>query len=236
MASLLYADSYEINEHISIRIPSVGEIIDNEDLYYDVVCSIIATPYEMMVQLDDQGIDFTQISCFELFLLLFSQIQLYDTGLVFGDLDLTKFVVAENQENGQTVLYNPDDGTVIDSAIHDQICRFLRKMLCMPKNDKMPGNEDGKKYMIRRARQRLQRHKKKKKTSQLERLIIALVNSSDFPYDYDTVRDISIYQFYASLKQITHRIRFDNTMIGCYAGTVKFDELDQEEKTWIQIE
>lgn len=236
MASLLYADKYDINKNISVMIPTVGDVMDNEDLYFGAVSSIIATPYEMMAQLDDEGIDFTKIDCFELFLLMFPHLCKLDTSLVLGDLDLTKFVTAVNEENGTTVLINPDSGVVIDSAIHDQICKFLRKMLCMPKNDKVPGNEDGKKYMIKRARMKQQRQKRHKTSSQLERLIVALVNTSEFPYDYQTVRDMTVYQFYASMKQITRKIRFDNTMIGCYAGTVKFDELEQGEKTWIQIE
>lgn len=236
MASLLYADSYAINEHISIKIPTVGEILDKEDAYYDVVCAIIATPYEMMVQLDDNGIDFTTINAFELFCLMFRQLREMDTSLVFGDLNLKDFKYAENTENGNYILWDKDRNIVIDRAIHDMICTFLRKMLCMPKKDKSPGNEEARKFMIERARVKQRRRKKKKDQSQLEHLIVSLVNTAEFPYNYETVRNMSIYQFYASLKQISRKIRFDNTMIGCYAGTVKFDDLSQDEKTWVQIE
>lgn len=236
MASLLYATQYAINDYISIKIPTVGEIIDNEDLYYDIVCSIIATPYEMMVQLDDNGIDFTTINAFDLFCIMFKHLKEIDTFLVFGDTNLKDFEYATSQVNENMVLWNPKTDAVIDRAIHDQICAFLRKMLYMPKSDKSPGNEEAKKYMIERARIKQNRKKNKKKESQLEKLIISLVNTAEFSYNYETVRKMSVYQFYASLKQISQKIRFDNTMIGCYAGTVKFDELSQDEKTWIQIE
>lgn len=236
MAGLLYANEYAINDHISIRIPKVGDILDNEDKYYDIVCSIIATPYEMMVQLDDNGIDFTAINAFELFCIMFKHLKEIDTSMVFGDLNLSDFQYAKNEENENLVLWNPKTDVVIDRAIHDMICTFLRKMLYMPKSDKAPGNEEARKYMIERARIKQKRKKKKKKDSQLEKLIISLVNTAEFPYNYETVRDLTIYQFYASLKQISQKIRFDNAMIGCYAGTVKFDDLSQEEKTWIQIE
>lgn len=236
MASLLYSDHYAINDRIKIKIPTVGEILDNEEMYYDVVCSIIATPYDMMVQLDDNGIDFTKINAFELFCLMSGKLKELDTSLVFVDLNLKNFRTALNEESGNMILLNIEDKTVIDRAIHDQICTFLRKMLYMPKNDKTPGNEEARKYMIERARIKQARRKKKKQESQLERFVVALVNTSEFPYNYETVRNLNIYQFYASLKQITQKIRFDNTMIGCYAGTVKFDDLSQNEKTWIQIE
>lgn len=236
MPSLLYSNSYPINDRIIIKIPTVGEILDNEDLYYDVVCSIIATPYDMMVQLDDNGIDFTKINAFELFCLMSGKLKEMDTSLVLGDLNLKDFRTALNEESGNLILLNMKDKTVIDRAIHDQICTFIRKMLYMPKNEKTPGNEEARKYMIERARIKQNRRKKKKQESQLERFIVALVNTSEFHYDYDTVRNLTIYQFYASLRQISQKIRFDNTMIGCYAGTVKFDDLSNDEKTWIQIE
>ena len=236
MASLLYLDSYAINDRIKIRIPKVGEILDNEDLYYDAICPIIATPYDMMVQLDDNGIDFTKINSFELFCLMIGKLKEIDTSLVFVDLNLKNFRTAVNEKNGNMILLDINDKTIIDRAIHDQICTFIRKMLYMPKNDKTPGNEEARKYMIERARIKQARRKKKKVESQLERFIVALVNTSEFPYNYETVRNLSIYQFYASLKQISQKIRFDNTMIGCYAGTVKFDDLSSDERTWIQIE
>lgn len=236
MASLLYADHYDINEHISIKIPTVGEIIDNDEAYYELVCSIVATPYTMMVQLDDAGIDYTKLTDFDLFCLLFGRLRTLDASLVFGDLDLTKFEAAVNEENNRVVLVDQESGTVIDRGIHDQICKFIRKMLCMTREDKRPANEEAKKYMIERARKaqaRLKRKKQGEHKSPLETLIVALVNTEQFPYTYDTVRNITIYQFYASLHQISHKIKYDNTMIGYYAGTVKFDDLAMEDRTWI---
>ena len=237
MASALYANEYPINDYIKINIPTVGEVLDNEDVYYNIVCSIIATPYEMMVQLDDNGIDFTKINAFELFCLMLKRLQKEDTSMVFVGMDLKNFQAAVNQENGAMVIVDTETGVTIDRATHDMICNFLRKMLNMPKNDKRPGNEEARKYMIERARIKQRRkNRSKKSTSQLEGLIVSLVNTAEFPYNYETVRNMTIYQFYASLKQIIRKVRFDNTMIGCYAGTVKFDDLTNEEKIWIQID
>ena len=88
--------------------------------------------------------------------------------------------------------------------------------------------------MLEKARKKMKRKKRRKQQeSQIEDLIIALVNTAEFPYDYMSVRDISIYQFYASLKQVTHKVKFDKTMIGVYAGTVPFDKLAMDERSWI---
>ena len=88
--------------------------------------------------------------------------------------------------------------------------------------------------MLQKARKKMKRKKKQKQPdSQIEDLIVALVNTAEFPYDYESVKGISIYQFYASLKQIVHKVKFDKTMIGVYAGTVSFDKLGNDERSWI---
>lgn len=234
MPKLLYADRYDINDKIHIRIPTVGEVLDNEEKYFEVVYSIIATPYDLMVQLDENGIDFTKINAFDLFCLLFGHLREMNTSMVFGDLDLSKFKAAVNNQNGSVVLRDEENDIVIDRAIHGQICACLRKILNIPKTEKQPGNEEGRLYMLEKARKKAKRKRKQKQSeSQIEDLIIALVNSAEFPYDYASVRDISIYQFYASLKQIIHKVKFDKTMIGVYAGTVSIDKLGTDERSWI---
>ena len=221
MPKLLYADKYDINDKIHIMIPSVGDVLDNEEKYFEVVYTIVATPYDLMVQLDDNGIDFSQITSFDLFCLLFGQLREMDTSLVFGDLDLKNFKVALNNQNGSYVLRDEENDITIDRAIHGQMCACLRKLLNIPKTEKTPGNEEARIYMLQKARKKMKRKKKQKQPdSQIEDLIVALVNTAEF-------------QFYASLKQIVHKVKFDKTMIGVYAGTVQFDKLGNDERSWI---
>lgn len=231
--STLYETKHKINDYITIRVPTVGEIIENEDDYYGNVALIVATPFDMMVQLDDMKIDFTKINDWDLFCLLFNELRTRDLSLIFDELDLNDFVIAEDKKTGNIVLINPNTGAKIDQAIHDQICRYLRSILRLQKNDKRPANEEARKYLIERARIKMRRRKKSCAESQIEKYIIALVNTSEFPYTYETVLGLTINQFYASLHQIVKKIKYDNLMIGCYAGTVNMKELDQNELNWI---
>lgn len=88
---LLYQKDYPINDYIRVMIPTVGEVLENEDNYYSMVSMLTAMPIDMMVQLDDIGIDFTTINEWELFLLLFNSLKEQDTSLIFGDFDLKPF-------------------------------------------------------------------------------------------------------------------------------------------------
>ena len=85
--NLLYKKEYKINDSIKIIIPSVGEIVDNEDDYYSLITVLTAMPIDLMVPLDEAGIDYTQINDYELFLIMSEGIKRQDTHLVFGDLD-----------------------------------------------------------------------------------------------------------------------------------------------------
>lgn len=235
MSSRLYKNTIVISDAIQLVIPTVGQIIDNEEEYYQAICTIVSTPYDMMVQLDDAHIDFTQIDEFELFILLFENLKAMDTSLIFGNLDLSGLKPERFDGTGEIVLRDTKNNIVIDRVVHTYLCDNIREMLHIEKSDKKPGNEETRKYLIDRERRRQKRAKNKRKGSQLEKYIIALVNTEQFPYNYETVRNISIYQFYASLNQIAHKIKYDNTMAGYYAGTIKFDDLSPADRTWIQI-
>ncbi len=84
--SFTVSKDYPINDYIRVMIPTVGEVLENEDNYYSMVSMLTAMPIDMMVQLDDIGIDFTTINEWELFLLLFNSLKEQDTSLIFWRL------------------------------------------------------------------------------------------------------------------------------------------------------
>lgn len=231
--SLLYKRKYPINEFIQIEIPTVGEILEQEDAYYSMVSLITATPYDMMVQLDDMKIDFAEINDYELFVLMFQALKTRDTSLIFGTLDLNKFSVMVNPQNNTVVLRDPESGAMIDRNIHSLICQAIRKIHHLKRNNRKPANDAAKKYMIQRARTKMRRRKNRIEDSQLEELIVALVNTEQFHYDFDSVKSLTIYQFNESVQQVIKKIDFDNKMHGIYAGTISAKDMGQDELNWL---
>ena len=214
-------------------IPSVRDILQDEDGYYSLVNCITAMPIDMMCQLDDIGIDFTSISAYDLFLLLFNGIKEFDTSLVFGDINLNKFEVAINEQNGNIILLDRENDIVIDKAIHDKMATILRNIHGIEKNNKKPANEQARTYMLERARIKMKRNKGKQKKSQLEPLIISMVCTEQYKYDFDGTLNLSIYQFNECVKQIMRKVAYDNRMIGVYAGTVSAKELSRDDLNWL---
>lgn len=231
--NLLYKKQYPVNDHIQIVIPTVGEIIDREDDYYGMVTILTAMPIDLMVQLDDAGIDYTEINDYDLFLMMSAGLKTQDTHLIFGDLDFSKFEIAVNKQNGTLVLYDEENDIVIDRAIYSKIASILRKIHHLEKNRRKPANIEAKEYMLERARTKIKRNKNRKRESQLESLIIAMVNTEQYKYDFEGTRELSIYQFNESVRQVIKKVDYDNMMYGVYAGTINAKELSQDTLNWL---
>ena len=231
--NLLFSDCYRINDFIKVVIPTVGEVLRAEDGYYSMISAIVATPYDMMVQLDDVGIEYTTIDDYDLFLMTIKALQEQDTSLIFGDLNLRAFKPAVNEKSQTLVLYDADSGTIIDRAIHFEICQAIRQIHHLKRNYKKPGNKEALNFMLRRARDKMRRQKKKVTSSQLEELIVALVNTEQFGYGFEDVKTLTIYQFNESVHQIVKKIDFDNKMNGIYSGTVSAKDLNPAELNWL---
>lgn len=231
--SLLYKRSVKINDGIEIIIPTVGEVIDNEDDYYSAVTALTAMPIDMMVQLDDMGIDFAECGEYDLFLILSKSLRELDLSLVFGGFDFSKLKLSVNQTNGLLVLRDEESGVLIDPAVHAQIAETLRKIHHLTKNRKKAGNQEAKKYMLERARKKQKRAKSKKQNSQLEQLITAVVNAEQFKYNFEEVRDMSIYQFNESVRQIIKKTDYNNRMYGIYAGTIDPKNMSRDDLNWL---
>lgn len=231
--NLLYKKDYPINDYIKIVIPTIGEILEDEDGYYNVVSMFTAAPIDMMVQLEDAGIDFTKITDFELFLILFPSIQKYNTSLILGDLDLSNFLFAENPQNGQPLLVDPNTGIRIDKAIYNKIAVTLRTIHHIKRDNRKPANEEARKYMLERARIKMKR-RQRASDSELEKLIVDMVNAPEYKYDFEGTRELTIYQFNESVRQVIHRVDYNNKMRGVYAGTIDPKGLSRSDLNWLE--
>ena len=228
----LYSNSVQICDGIKIKIPSVREVLEHENEYYGMVTVLTAMPIDLMCQLDDMGIDFAQITEYELFLIMFPVLQQSDTSLIFGDLDLSKFQMAINDTN-KVVLYNQETGMVIDRGVQQRISYVLRRIHGLKKNTKKPGNEEAKEFMLERARKKMKRRNNQISDSQLEPLIVSLVCTKEFKYDFESAKDLSIYQFNLCVKQVINKIEYDNRMVGVYTGNIDAKSLQNKDLTWL---
>ncbi len=157
-------------------------------------------------------------------------------GYIFDNLQIEGFQLWHDNAANEEVLFNSNTGVKIDRQTYLLIAEFIRKINLYKYVKYKPGNENAKKYLIEKERRRLKRNKNHNEPY-LEKFIVSLVNTSEFPYNYKDCMDLSIYQFNQSLKQIQHKIDFDNTMIGVYAGTISVKDMENKDSlSWINME
>ena len=232
--SLLNSSSINIIPNLTIRVPTVGEILEDEQKYYNIVSTLTASPFQFMVQLDDKGIDYTTITDFQLFMMLFPMFAKSDLSILFGDLDTSDFNIYIDKTDNSQIIYSPKNDITINELVYNDLTEMIRKINMFEKVKSKPGNETAKKYLLQKERKKQKRNANKPYEPYLEKLVIALVNTSEFPYNYDECMNLSIYRFNQSFKQIQQKISFDNTMIGVYAGTVDTSKMtDKTCLSWI---
>lgn len=234
--SWLKLSSVQILPNLSVRIPTVGEILENEQHYYSLISSLTATPFQYMVQLDDIGLDFTTVTDYQLFMMLFPSFVQGDISILFGDVDLSDIQIQKNDQNDMLALYSRKNNLIIDEYIYSQLVDTIRKINNLTKENRKPGNTEAKEFRIKLERKKQKRNANKPYEPYLEKIVVALVNRPEFKYNYETVENLTIYQFNQSFEQIKTSINFDNTMIGVYAGTIDTSKLkDKSCLSWLQI-
>ena len=72
-----------------------------------------------------------------------------------------------------------------------------------------------------------------KEDSQLESLIIAMVSTEQFKYNFEEVKKLTIYQFNESVRQIIKKVEYDNRMHGIYSGTINAKDLNKDDLNWL---
>ncbi len=237
--NLLKVRNYKVNDKISVHVPTVDEIFDfGDQKYYSIVQTLVATPFDLMVELDDIGIDYETITDYQLFILMMESIAVNedDTSILFGDLNLKGFQEAVNPQNGEKVLWSKDNDIVINQMIALEICNAIRKIHFWEAPIGRAGNAEAKRYLIERNRKKKKRLAKKPYKSFLESMIISLVNTEEFPYNYETVMELSVYKLNASWRQIQKKKHWEQTMNGVYFGTVDTTKINLEKINWLSPE
>lgn len=234
--SLLNLSSVKLLPNLSIRIPTVGEILKDEQHYFNLITSLTSTPFQYMVQLDDMGIDFTTITSYQLFMILFPSFAQGDLSILFGDIDFSDIVIETNPQNDSFVLHSHKNNIIIDEFIYSQFVGYIRKINNLKRENRKPGNNEAKKFRINLERKKQKRNANKPYEPYLEKMVIALVNNKDFKYNYEQVDKLTIYKFNQSFEQVKTNINFNNTMIGVYTGTVDTSKIkDKSCLSWLPI-
>ena len=229
--SLYFGDPYVVNDYITITIPKIGEVVKyGERQYYSMVQTITAIPSEMKASLWDAGIDWTQITDFQLFMMLAPTLPKDKTYILFGDLDFQAMKPFENKFNETIVLRNPDTGAVIDELAYGKITSYLCSAHNLTKKVEKAANEFTKKFMIDEDRQKLQYNAKQPYKSFLRPLISAVKCRQGYTLDY--VKNMGLFEFFDDLNRLQVIVNTDALLQGSYSGMVDTSKIPKKNFDW----
>ena len=243
----------KVSDLLTIYQPTLGQIEEfGEKRFFEVAWLMCSCAWDIPATYADLGIDFMTVSDWMYFIQTVHSLTAEDTKLIFGDLDFSKLtpmnykssendtapqIVLVNTEpiNIQGIEYQPAQYFFTEQLYHDMI-PYVREMIGFSHKGRKAANKATAKILIMEDRKNRERHKNDKYESYFHNGIISLVNTEEFSYTYETVFDITMYQFTKSLLQIQGKKQACAMYQGSMSGFVDTSKIPSINFQWVYSE
>lgn len=248
LLQLYFGDPYQVSDKIQVLQPTIGGILEydkkfGESEFWSMLNVFIGNTTSYRLLLWDMGIDWNEISDFQLFSLLIKTLKVENTEILFGDLDLSSFdaymkqIPNEEESNDkeelepkqEMILWNPELDIEINEDIYNNIALYIRTMFnIFPKVEKAKGKTT-KKWIIEEDRMNLANAKKEDTTSTFLPLIESCCCHPGFKYKKNELREVGIYEFMRDVQRLQVYESTTALLKGMYSGFIDTKGIDKEE-------
>lgn len=240
---LFFGDPYVIDVEgadgtITIHQPTIGDVVEiGEKRFYATVNAFVTNTTSFRLQLWEQGIDWNEISDFDLFMMLVNTAEKDIYQLFLPDIDFSKFGIFQKQlpdsEDKIRVLYDVENKIEINEQVYFHISQYLRNVFNIFPEEKMTKDKIMKKWFIEKDRRELHnRELKKQKETEEESGLLPLIsgccNHPGFKYKSNELKQLNIYQFYDSVKRLQVYESTVALQSGMYSGFCDLKGVPQE--------
>lgn len=232
---MYFGRDYYVNDKITIHPPSVGEIIDfGEQSYFSVVHALTCIPSDMKYELFKRGIDYEEISDYDLFLNLANPLSQKDTSLLFGDLDFSAMQLYKDLNTGDKCLCDVDKLIKIDKLAYAKISTYLRKLHDIHPKVEHAANKTTKKILIDLDKERYEKALAGEYQSMLLPLVSAMMRYPGFKYKSDELQRCCIYEFLDTCRGANIFINTTALLQGSYSGMCDTSKIPKKEFDWMR--
>lgn len=248
LLQLYFGDPYQVSDKIQVLQPTIGGILEydkkfGESEFWSMLNVFIGNTTSYRLLLWDMGIDWNEISDFQLFSLLIKTLKVENTEILFGDLDLSSFDAymkqipneeesddkEESEPKQEMILWNPELDIEINEDIYNNIALYIRTMFnIFPKVEKAKGKTT-KKWIIEEDRMNLANVKKEDTTSTFLPLIESCCCHPGFKYKKNELREVGIYEFMRDVQRLQVYESTTALLKGMYSGFIDTKGIDKEE-------
>lgn len=212
---------------ITISVPTMRILIGlGEKRFLQTINIFTTNTTEYRLVLWDAGVDWNEISDFELFCMLYKQIDSEVSKQIFKDINFDDFELFKKTEgeNEVIVLYNEKLNIEINEEVYQHIAQYLRIIFRIDPQEKITKDRFLKDMYIQKDRREAVRRKKKTdeegNNASIQPLISACVNHPGFKYKLNEVLDMGIYEFYDSVGRLNIYESTTAVLKGMYSGMV----------------
>jgi len=236
---LLRGGTIHINDWFELHQPTIEEIMNfGVSDFYSTAWTLCSSPWDMPSMLADLGIDFLKISEWEFFQILLSIIDSSHLQPFIGDVDFKEFKpMTEHFKDGneRIVLFRESDEVIFDEKDYDIFISYLREMIGFQHKNKSKPSKTAAKWIIeddRKQRSRAAKKGDKENESMIYDIVLSLVNTEEFSYDYETVFQITLYQLMKSFTQIQGKKSAVALLQGSMSGFVDTKGISSLDMQW----
>ena len=228
---LLRGDSLIVNSNLSIRHPSLNDIVEfGEDRYEKAISLFITKPYDKMVDLYDMGKDFDDFVPYDIFIMMFASDDFHEEIKWLTGFD---FQTYKNFENDDFYLYNDQSDVFIDRLSYQLISDYLYELNFIPRKSEFnPAKGKAREFLIQQKREEIKYNSLKSKKNFLSNLVSAVAFNGDSNINIFNVWELKLYQFYNCIHRIRIRDNYKNTMYGIYSGSIDQSKIEFETIDW----
>lgn len=237
---LYFGDDFIVDENFIIHQPSIQDIFDiGENEFFSVLNVFIGNTTMYRVTLWEKGIDWNNISDFELFMMLVNNLEKNKTTeLLFGDIDFTKFkqgvlsVDAENQN--EVILYDLERNIIIDEKTYLFMREGLRYIFDIYPKDEFAKGKMTKEWIIDEEKEKIKMKKNENSVGILLPIISFCLSHPGFKYKSSELREISYVELMDSVKQLQHNEHVIALLHRVNSGFVDTSKIEPERFSFIR--
>ena len=226
---------------ITILSPSIGDVIAlGESKFYSAINLFVANTTSYRLFLWDLQLDWNEVSVFELFCMIYKNIDPDASKLLFGDLDFSLFepkILNVDETTKKLILANAEQNVEIDEDVYQQIHQYLQLMFNMHPEELLTTEDRMKKWWISKDRREQERKAKKKESEKqysIQPVISALVNHPGFKYKLQELREVGVAEFYDSVQRLQIYEQSNALLHGIMGGFVSGKDIKPEQYNFMR--
>lgn len=222
-----------INDKIIVHQPTIREIILNDEAtYMSTVSTLCSTSSNLKYQLFTMKLDWEKIEDWQIALMLWPTLPQEKTKIILGDIDLTKFKVRENRQNGRPVLYHQETETMIDEGIYWRIVEYLRKVHGFTRACDKASTPFAHEMAIEMDKEEIEKNKNKEYKSFLYPIISSLKGRQGYTKQY--ILDMQIFEMMDEINRLQIIVQSDALLHGSYSGMVDTKKIKKDNYNWMR--